>query len=59
MVLGPAAAGKSTACDLLSTQFQLPHINVGDLLYEEIARKTPLGLEAKEFMDATKTVPDR
>ncbi len=59
MVLGPVASGKSTQCELLAQRFALPHINVGDLLYEEIAKKTPLGLEAKEYTDASKTVPDR
>jgi hypothetical protein len=59
MVLGPAAAGKSTLCALLSAHFGMPHVNVGDLLYEEVKLRTALGLEAKEFMDASKTVPDR
>lgn len=37
----------------------MPHINVGDLLYAEVAAKTPLGLEAQRHMDGSKTVPDR
>jgi adenylate kinase len=37
----------------------VPHINVGDLLYAEVAAKTPLGLEAQRHMDSSKTVPDR
>lgn len=59
MVLGPAASGKSTQCDMLAAHFGMPHVNVGDLLFEEVRKKTPLGLEAKEYMDASKTVPDR
>lgn len=35
----------------------MPHINVGDLLYAEVAAKTPLGLEAQRHMDSSKTVP--
>ena len=58
MVLGPAASGKTTQCQLLSKKFDCPHINVGDLLFEEIKGGTQLGLEAKVFMDASKTVPD-
>jgi adenylate kinase len=40
-------------------RFHVPHINVGDLLYAEVAAKTPLGLEAQRHMDSSKTVPDR
>lgn len=32
---------------MLSAHFGIPHINVGDLLFEEVKNKTPLGLEAK------------
>lgn len=39
-------------------RFNIPHINPGDLLYAEVASKTPLGLEAKQYMDSSKTVPD-
>lgn len=53
------SAGKTTQSVLLAQQYGLPHINVGDLLFDEVAAKTELGLEAKVFMDASKTVPDR
>ena len=36
MVLGPAAVGKTTQCELLAAHFNVPHINVGDLLYDEV-----------------------
>lgn len=39
-------------------RFGIPHINAGDLLYAEVAAKTPLGLDAKQYMDSSKTVPD-
>ncbi|KAK9808730.1 hypothetical protein WJX72_002676 [[Myrmecia] bisecta] len=58
MVLGPAAAGKSTQCERLGAQIGVPHINVGELLYAEVQARTELGLEAKRFVDASKTVPD-
>ncbi|PNH05620.1 Adenylate kinase, chloroplastic [Tetrabaena socialis] len=59
IVMGPAASGKSTQCALLADHFGMPHINVGELIYEEVRTSSGLGLEAKEFMDASKTVPDR
>lgn len=59
MLLGPAASGKSTQAELLAQRFAVPHVNVGDLLYDEVAARTALGLEAKEYMDSSKTVPDR
>jgi len=40
-------------------RFGVPHINAGDLLHSEVQRKTPLGLEAQQFMHGSKTVPDR
>ncbi|KAG1679244.1 hypothetical protein FOA52_009273 [Chlamydomonas sp. UWO 241] len=58
MVLGPAGSGKTMQAEMLSKHFGVPHINVGDLLYEEVKNKTALGLEAKVYMDSTKTVPD-
>jgi adenylate kinase len=42
----------------LAARFKLPHINLGDVLAAEISARTPLGLRAKEYTDATKTVPD-
>ena len=41
------ASGKTTQCELLAKRFDLPHINVGDLLFEEVKAKTKIGLEAK------------
>lgn len=52
----------SCLCDCVDgmmCRFHVPHINVGDLLYAEVAAKTPLGLEAQRHMDSSKTVPDR
>lgn len=59
MMLGPAAVGKSSQAELISSSFGLPIIHVGDLLFHEIAASTELGLEAKVFMDASKAVPDK
>ncbi|GLC37755.1 Adenylate kinase [Pleodorina starrii] len=59
LVLGPAAAGKSTLCGLLAAHFGMPHVNVGDLIWNEVRQRSELGMQAKEYMDASKTVPDR
>lgn len=49
----------SALCAARPRRFGLSHINVGDLLSSEVAAKTPLGLEAQQHMDASRTVPDR
>lgn len=59
MVLGPAGSGKTTVCAELAARFALPHIVVGDLLYQEVADGTPLGLEAKVFIEKSQTVEDK
>lgn len=58
MVLGPAAAGKSTLCKSLSKVFNMPWVDAGQLLQSEIKARTALGLRAKKYIDATMTVPD-
>lgn len=40
-------------------RFGLPVVNAGDLLHAEVARKTPLGVEAQRHMHGSRTVPDR
>jgi hypothetical protein len=59
MVLGPAAAGKTVLCEMLSQTYGVPCINVGDLLYEEVAKGSALGREAKQYMEGSSTVPDK
>jgi adenylate kinase len=56
--LGPPGAGKGTQAERLSEERRIPHIATGDILRSAISRKTPVGLEAKSFMDAGKLVPD-
>ena len=58
VILGPAGSGKTTQCKLLSQKFQIPIISPGLLLYEEVQNKTEIGLEAKVYMDSTRTVPE-
>jgi len=58
ILFGPPGSGKGTQASKLKEAFNLKHISTGDLLREEKANETPLGLEAKKFMDAGLLVPD-
>jgi adenylate kinase len=56
--LGAPGAGKGTQARQLAAQWQVPHIATGDMLREAAAAGSPLGLDAKRFMDAGGLVPD-
>lgn len=58
VLFGPPGAGKGTQSQLLINKFKLIHLSTGDLLRNEIANGTPLGVEAKKVMDDGKLVPD-
>lgn len=58
ILFGPPGSGKGTQSTNLIERYGLSHLSTGDLLRDEIARATPLGLEAKKFMDAGQLVPD-
>jgi adenylate kinase len=58
LIMGPPGAGKGTQASHLVEQYGLRHVATGDLLRDAAAQGTPLGLEAKSFMDAGKLVPD-
>jgi len=58
ILFGPPGSGKGTQSEKLIAKYQLKHLSTGDLLRSEIAAKTPLGLEAKGFMDKGQLVPD-
>lgn len=58
ILLGPPGSGKGTQAASLSKRLGIPHIATGDLLRDEVAKKTELGLKAKSFMDAGQLVPD-
>jgi len=57
-LFGPPGAGKGTQSDKLIEKYSLKHLSTGDLLRSEIASETPLGMEAKKFMDKGELVPD-
>ena len=58
ILFGPPGSGKGTQSDRLVEKYGLVHLSTGNLLREEITQKTPLGLEAKSFMDKGQLVPD-
>lgn len=56
--LGPPGAGKGTQAQILSQNHQIPHISTGDILRAAVAQGTPLGKQAKSYMDEGELVPD-
>ena len=58
ILLGPPGAGKGTQAEALVKKLGIPAISTGDILRDAVARKTPVGLKAKAFMDAGELVPD-
>jgi adenylate kinase len=58
IVLGKQGAGKGTQCVRLSHHYVIDHIATGDMLRAAVKSGTPLGLEARRFMDAGELIPD-
>jgi adenylate kinase len=58
ILLGPPGAGKGTQAKLIEERAEVLHISTGDILRRAVAKETPLGREAKEYMDRGKLVPD-
>jgi len=58
MVFGAPGAGKGTQAKYLIEKYDIPQISTGDILRAAIADKTDMGMEAKNFMDEGKLVPD-
>lgn len=57
VLLGPPGAGKGTQAVKLSEKLGIPQISTGDLFRQNIGDGTPLGLEAKRYLDAGDLVP--
>jgi adenylate kinase len=58
ILLGPPGAGKGTQAKLIQELAEVPHISTGDILRGAVATESPLGREAKEYMDRGELVPD-
>ena len=58
VLFGPPGSGKGTQSDKIVDEYDLVHLSTGNLLRQEIKDKTPLGLEAKAFIDKGQLVPD-
>ena len=58
LIFGPPGAGKGTQAPRLATRLGIPHISTGDMLRAHVKGGTPLGVEAKGYMDAGDLVPD-
>lgn len=58
VLLGAPGAGKGTQAKMMTETYGIPQISTGDILRAAVANGTPLGLEAKKFMDAGNLVPD-
>lgn len=58
ILLGPPGAGKGTQAKSISKKYSIPHISTGDIFRKNISEKTPLGIEAKGYIDKGHLVPD-
>jgi len=58
ILLGPPGAGKGTQAASIATEVNIPHISTGEMFRAALKDGTPLGLEAKKFMDSGELVPD-
>jgi adenylate kinase len=58
VLVGPPGAGKGTQAQYIASHLSIPQISTGDIFRANVGQGTPLGLEAKRFMDAGDLVPD-
>ena len=56
--MGPPGAGKGTQARFVADHYKIPAISTGDIFRANVARGTPLGTQAKRYMDAGEYVPD-
>ncbi len=58
ILMGPPGAGKGTQARFVADHFGIPAISTGDIFRANVSQGTPLGIEAKRYMDAGDYVPD-
>ena len=58
ILMGPPGAGKGTQARFVADHFGVPAISTGDIFRANVSQGTPLGVEAKRYMDAGEYVPD-
>lgn len=58
LFMGPPGAGKGTQAEAIVNEFGIPHISTGDAFRLAIKQATPVGVQAKEYMDKGLLVPD-
>jgi adenylate kinase len=58
VLFGPPGCGKGTQSDKIVEEYGLVHLSTGNLLRQEMKDKTPLGVEARTFIDKGQLVPD-
>src|SRR5690625_1979718 len=58
ILIGLPGAGKGTQAEKISETYNIPHISTGDMFRQAMQDKTPLGNEAKKYMDKGDLVPD-
>ncbi|HZN73891.1 MAG TPA: adenylate kinase [Micromonosporaceae bacterium] len=58
VLVGPPGAGKGTQAEFIAAHISVSKISTGDIFRANVAQGTPLGVEAKRYMDAGQLVPD-
>jgi adenylate kinase len=58
VLVGPPGAGKGTQAEFIAAHLSVPKISTGDIFRANVTKGTPLGVEAKRYMDAGELVPD-
>lgn len=58
VIFGPPGSGKGTYASRLMNRLGIPHISTGDLVREEIRKKTPLGVKIEKYSSSGTLVPD-
>jgi adenylate kinase len=58
VLVGPPGAGKGTQAEFIASHVSVPKISTGDIFRANVQQGTPLGVEAKRYMDSGQLVPD-